>query len=426
MFGMERIPMASSAGHALGSSGPEKVRMQAQLPVESAAAESAAAALIVSPCRPWQVAELLRLAAHLPLYALSVPAALLLLLWRRGRLLRREGRHRGPAVMLGGRQVVFGDSLHLLIQGFPSGAMPPVSSQRLLEVLLQLPRGEDSDTQSAASSCLVTTESFCVLPVSAADRQATVDVASAMANDRESLRGKEAQELVLPLSCSYLTSEGFLRRKLLFAWSVGFQVASAALRGVGLPGLPAMRVAAVVLPYMPQKGALLLTQRAPRGGSYNSMWVFPGGAVDQHEHPSAAAARELKEETGMSLRDGTLQFLCAYQARNEAQCLTYLMLIYRGEVAEEVSTLRLQRKEVAQVAFLTPAAVECLLSSGQTSGRFVEGLAYGAGDELLDRPVALEDLTLAPDAALSTGPGIGGGHWFALREWCRSGGANVQ
>ncbi|CAK0880586.1 unnamed protein product [Prorocentrum cordatum] len=230
------------------------------------------------------------------------------------------------------------------------------------------------------------------------------------------------------LGVAYLTAEGGLRREALFAWSLGMQAAVAGMRCCcgRSAAFPEMRVAAVVLPYIKSRDALLITRRAARGGSYNSMWVFPGGAVDAGEAAPDAACRELLEETGVKLRRESLEFLCAYQARNEALCLTYLMLIYSGE-AEEPCPLRLSRKEVAQAAYLTSAAADLLLRGapaaepGSPEGRaLVDGVAHGAlEEELVSRPVALHELRLALDGATATGPGIGAGHWFALREWRR-------
>ena len=64
--------------------------------------------------------------------------------------------------------------------------------------------------------------------------------------------------------------------------------------------------AAVVIPLRrTERGEeFLVTQRATRkGGTYNAMWVFPGGHVDANESSvKQAAIREVQEETGLVVK----------------------------------------------------------------------------------------------------------------------------
>ena len=56
-------------------------------------------------------------------------------------------------------------------------------------------------------------------------------------------------------------------------------------------------------------GRLLLLRRSPTAPALPSTWAVPGGMVDEEEEPFEAAIRELREETGMELREPP-EFLC--------------------------------------------------------------------------------------------------------------------
>lgn len=61
---------------------------------------------------------------------------------------------------------------------------------------------------------------------------------------------------------------------------------------------PAVTVDCVIFGKNPDGLHLLLIQR--KNPPYQSYWALPGGFLDPGEAPEAAAARELKEETGLS------------------------------------------------------------------------------------------------------------------------------
>ncbi len=67
------------------------------------------------------------------------------------------------------------------------------------------------------------------------------------------------------------------------------------LTGVA-PGLTLVVAAALVAP----DGRICLQQR-PRDKAHGGLWEFPGGKVEQGEHPRVALAREIAEELGASI-----------------------------------------------------------------------------------------------------------------------------
>lgn len=64
-----------------------------------------------------------------------------------------------------------------------------------------------------------------------------------------------------------------------------------------------MKRAASVCCITPDKEVLLVQRASPPS---QGLWAFPGGKVEPHETPEAAARRELEEETGLRIGRLTL------------------------------------------------------------------------------------------------------------------------
>jgi 8-oxo-dGTP pyrophosphatase MutT (NUDIX family) len=75
-----------------------------------------------------------------------------------------------------------------------------------------------------------------------------------------------------------------------------------------------------------QAGKIVLVRH-----SYKSGWLFPGGAVDRGETPSAAILRELREEIGL-IRSAPPELFGLYTRR--WLWATNLILVYRVREAE--------------------------------------------------------------------------------------------
>ncbi len=62
------------------------------------------------------------------------------------------------------------------------------------------------------------------------------------------------------------------------------------------------RHVAVVAIIFNEKGHVLLTQRNDKKSPYShGKWQFPGGGIEQGEHPHQTAIREVQEETGLTI-----------------------------------------------------------------------------------------------------------------------------
>ena len=88
-------------------------------------------------------------------------------------------------------------------------------------------------------------------------------------------------------------------------------------------------------------GRVLLARRAlePRQG----LWDFPGGFLDEHEHPLDALRRELREETGLEIE--VVEFLGIFMDPYDGRTILSLTWLARpagGEeqAADDVAELR--------------------------------------------------------------------------------------
>ncbi|MEC9282719.1 MAG: NUDIX hydrolase [Bdellovibrionota bacterium] len=67
-------------------------------------------------------------------------------------------------------------------------------------------------------------------------------------------------------------------------------------------------------------------------GRYKGHWIIPGGSVDEGEHPSETAVRELKEETGLS---GFVTGMLAVRHRIHSNKKANVYYVFKGELDKE-------------------------------------------------------------------------------------------
>lgn len=65
-------------------------------------------------------------------------------------------------------------------------------------------------------------------------------------------------------------------------------------------------VAVVLLPDEEGRACFLLTRRTATLRAHARQWALPGGRIDAGESPEAAALRELREEVGLGLEEGSV------------------------------------------------------------------------------------------------------------------------
>jgi 8-oxo-dGTP pyrophosphatase MutT (NUDIX family) len=115
---------------------------------------------------------------------------------------------------------------------------------------------------------------------------------------------------------------------------------------------------------------VLLTQREDF-----AVWCLPGGGTDPHERPDSAAIREVREETGLTVR---LTRLVAVITRPQVSAESRLTMVFTGKPTG--GTLRPDPREVADLGFFAPNALPEPVM--QEHRQMVEAAVRGATGEL--------------------------------------------
>lgn len=93
---------------------------------------------------------------------------------------------------------------------------------------------------------------------------------------------------------------------------------------------PTLLVVAAAL--VDSEGRVLLQQRSPHR-QMAGLWEFPGGKVEEGEHPEAGLVRELQEELGIETSDADLlpsAFASAPLGERHLILLLYICRAWRG------------------------------------------------------------------------------------------------
>lgn len=104
-------------------------------------------------------------------------------------------------------------------------------------------------------------------------------------------------------------------------------------------------------------GNLLIQKRSERKKLMPGEWAATGGSAISGESSIYAAARELREELGIGAVKGSLKFAGRLNRRNA------LLDVWFIKCDADISRLRLQKSEVAEVKWVTPDELKCMIEN---------------------------------------------------------------
>ncbi len=127
-----------------------------------------------------------------------------------------------------------------------------------------------------------------------------------------------------------------------------------------------IRVGAAAL-VVRRDGKVLIGKRSvwPKG-----MWVFPGGGLNFEERAEKAVVRELKEETGLSIKPTEL--ITVYEMLVPKHKVHRIIFFYRARVvggketpSDDIDELRwLTPKEITRLKFIGDSTIDILKMAG--------------------------------------------------------------
>lgn len=97
-----------------------------------------------------------------------------------------------------------------------------------------------------------------------------------------------------------------------------------------------------------QSGQIVLV----KGWFSRQCWELPGGGIKPGEDPARAASRELKEETGLSVKAENLQFLGEFL--NVDAATPYMVMLYHCKIDQIKPFVKGRPWEILQVTWQSP------------------------------------------------------------------------
>ncbi|MES2006513.1 MAG: NUDIX hydrolase [Patescibacteria group bacterium] len=126
--------------------------------------------------------------------------------------------------------------------------------------------------------------------------------------------------------------------------------------------------------YLNEKEEILLVKP-----NYRDYWLIPGGSVDKDESPRVACIREIKEETGLELKNPRL--LCVRYRASQDDFGDGFLFVFEGGVlgVDTIKTIVLQDDELDGYKFVPLDEALTLVGAGSVPALSAAFKAYKEG-----------------------------------------------
>ena len=114
-----------------------------------------------------------------------------------------------------------------------------------------------------------------------------------------------------------------------------------------------------------EEGKFLVTQRALDKKWAAGGWEMPGGGAKSKESSLDAIKREVKEETGLDVRNAEGGYLFTYKRENPGEGDNYFVDVYRFVMDIDESDLHLQTEETDGYMFATVDEIKAFAAEGK-------------------------------------------------------------
>jgi len=176
-----------------------------------------------------------------------------------------------------------------------------------------------------------------------------------------------------------------------------------------------------------EKNEVLITKRAAHMRTFPSVWVIPGGHIERNETHKIALAREVKEETGITVDPNSLQLFMLYESVFPVKIelgmpkRKHIVLYLKGKIQSSEVQLSLDPQEVEAAAWVNVDTLRTALSNEVTQKTFDAFNFAENNKDLKPTKLPISVLQSIPDTnnqlpleRLSTGTRI------VLTEWMNS------